>query len=527
MLTPTQKPKIVYALYRVSTKGQVDKEDIPMQKQACREFAERQGWIISKEFQEKGVSGYKVSAYDRDAIIEIRKAAEKHEFDVLLVFMFDRIGRIESETPFVVEWFYNQGIEVWSVKEGQRRFDNHFDKFVNFMTFWNAEGESIKTSERVKTRLRQLVAEGVYTGGPANFGYKLVNSGVENKRGKELMIPVIDPEEAEIVREVFEKTVADGYGSYVMADYLNKKGIRTHNGAKFQPNTINRILRNEMYIGYYNRGGVKSKRVEELVIIDDSTFKKAQKILNQRKLKNDEKRQVARFTKSSTLLAGNIYCAHCGKRLTPNSFVDKYTTKDGKKHEGSRRYRYLCTGKAMKRNSCDGQSVYTAEKVDEIVIDAVHACFEKLKSTPRDKAIEKKLKAQISEINKDIKRITKETEALKKKLEDLTAEIANALVGDSKFSQEDLSAAISITKEKIEGNNKLLTDKQELLKNSKSELDNIDVYYDEFLSWAAEFDESTLERKRMIICSLFKEISVGKGYKVDILMDTTYEQFIK
>lgn len=527
MLTPTQKPKIVYALYRVSTKGQVDKEDIPMQKQACREFAERQGWVITKEYVEKGVSGYKVSADNRDAIIELREAAEKHEFDILLVFMFDRLGRIEDETPVIVKWFHNKGVEVWSVKEGQRRFDNHTDDLINYLTFWQAEGESKKTSERVKTRLRQLVEEGVYTGGCAPFGYNLVDSGIVNKKGKELKTLIINLEEAEIVREVFEKTVSDGYGSYVMADYLNKKGIRTHNGAKFQPNTINRILRNEMYIGYYNRGGVKSKRVEELVIIDDSTFKKAQKILNQRKLKNDEKRQVARFTKSSTLLAGNIYCAHCGKRLTPNSFVDKYTTKDGKKHEGSRRYRYLCTGKAMKRNSCDGQSVYTAEKVDEIVIDAVHACFEKLKSTPRDKAIEKKLKAQISEINKDIKRITKETEALKKKLEDLTAEIANALVGDSKFSQEDLSAAISITKEKIEGNNKLLTDKQELLKNSKSELDNIDVYYDDFLSWAAEFDESTLERKRMIICSLFKEISVGKGYKVDILMDTTYEQFIK
>ncbi len=527
MLVPTQRPKIVYALYRVSTKGQVDKDDIPMQKQACREFADRQGWVITKEFVEKGVSGYKVSADNRDAIIELREAAEKHEFDILLVFMFDRLGRIEDETPVIVKWFHNKGVEVWSVKEGQRRFDNHTDDLINYLTFWQAEGESKKTSERVKTRLRQLVEEGVYTGGCAPFGYNLVDSGIVNKKGKELKTLIINLEEAEIVREVFEKTVSDGYGSYVMADYLNKKGIRTHNGAKFQPNTINRILRNEMYIGYYNRGGVKSKRVEELVIIDERTFKKAQKILDQRKLKNDEKTQMARFTKSSTLLAGNIYCAHCGKRLTPNSFNDKYTTKDGKMHEGGRRYRYLCTGKAMRRNECDGQSVYTAEKVDEVVIDAVHSCFDRLKSTPRDKAIEKKLKAQISEITKDIKRISKENESLKKKLESLTAEIANALLGDSKFSQNDLSAAISITKEKIEDNNKLLTDKQELLKNSKNELDNIDVYYDEFLSWAAEFDESTLERKRMIICSLFKEISVGKGYKVDILMDTTYEQFIK
>ena len=47
--------KRVQCLYRVSTKGQVDHDDIPMQKIACREFAKQQGWVIVKEIQEKGV----------------------------------------------------------------------------------------------------------------------------------------------------------------------------------------------------------------------------------------------------------------------------------------------------------------------------------------------------------------------------------------------------------------------------------------------------------------------------------------
>ena len=117
------KMKRVYCLYRVSTKGQVDKDDIPMQKTSCREFAERNGWTILKEFQEKGVSGFKVSASDRDAIQDLKAAAEKKEFDVLLVFMFDRIGRIDDETPFVVEWFIKHGIEVWSVNEDEQRIE--------------------------------------------------------------------------------------------------------------------------------------------------------------------------------------------------------------------------------------------------------------------------------------------------------------------------------------------------------------------------------------------------------------------
>ena len=64
--------KRVYTLYRVSTAKQVDvtKDDIPMQKIACHEFSERQrDWEIIKEFEEKGISGFKVSAENRDAIL--------------------------------------------------------------------------------------------------------------------------------------------------------------------------------------------------------------------------------------------------------------------------------------------------------------------------------------------------------------------------------------------------------------------------------------------------------------------------
>ena len=94
----------VYTLYRVSTIGQVEKDDIPMQKQVCRDFAKKQGWVVVKEFSEKGISGYKVSAKDRDAIQEIQHDAALGKFDILLVFMFDRLGRRDDETPFIVEW---------------------------------------------------------------------------------------------------------------------------------------------------------------------------------------------------------------------------------------------------------------------------------------------------------------------------------------------------------------------------------------------------------------------------------------
>ena len=73
----------VYCLYRVSTLGQVEKDDIPMQKQYCREFVgQHPGWEIVKEFSEKGVSGFKVSAKDRDAIPELQRDALQSKFAI-------------------------------------------------------------------------------------------------------------------------------------------------------------------------------------------------------------------------------------------------------------------------------------------------------------------------------------------------------------------------------------------------------------------------------------------------------------
>ena len=115
----------VYCLYRVSTSKQVDHDennqaDIPMQRKACREFAEKMGWVIVGEEQETGVSGYKISANNRDKLQLIKKYAEQGKFDILLVFMFDRLGRKSDETPFVVEWFVKKGIRFGAYKKENR-----------------------------------------------------------------------------------------------------------------------------------------------------------------------------------------------------------------------------------------------------------------------------------------------------------------------------------------------------------------------------------------------------------------------
>ena len=79
--------------------------------------------------------------------------------------------------------FIKHGIEMWSVNEGEQRMDNHLDKLMNYIRFWQANGESQKMSARVKPRLNQMM-DGIFTGGVAPFGDKLIKSGEINKKGK-------------------------------------------------------------------------------------------------------------------------------------------------------------------------------------------------------------------------------------------------------------------------------------------------------------------------------------------------------
>lgn len=87
-----QVMKKVRCLYRVSTLKQLDENDIPMQRIECKKFIDMMpDWEFDKEYIEKGVSGYHNKLEDRDVLQEIRADALKKEFDVLLVFMFDRL----------------------------------------------------------------------------------------------------------------------------------------------------------------------------------------------------------------------------------------------------------------------------------------------------------------------------------------------------------------------------------------------------------------------------------------------------
>ena len=110
-----------------------------MQKNACHDFTEKKGWNIVGEEQEIDVSGYKVSADTCDKLQRIREAAERGEFDIFLVFMYDRLGRNLNETPFIAKWFTKKGIHVWSVYEGEIIDGVDAERMLDYIRSWQTD----------------------------------------------------------------------------------------------------------------------------------------------------------------------------------------------------------------------------------------------------------------------------------------------------------------------------------------------------------------------------------------------------
>lgn len=518
---PSDAPRAGLA-YRVSTKGQVDHDDIPMQKIECRKFCAQHGWRVVLEKAEKGVSGSKISATKRDAIQELKAEAEKGNIDILLVFLFDRLGRIESETPYVVEWFVKHGVEVWSTREGQQKIDSHTDKLINYIRFWQAAGESEKIAERVATRIQQLNSSGHYSGGTVAYGYRAVHKGRVNKKGQPVKDLEVDPAEAPIVQELFELAAYEGKSAYAMAEMLNNRGLRTHSGAKFTPVHVLRILRHEGYLGYIVTCSVRSQHLPELEIISPKLFQKANEMVDMRCTANAEARKVAHKSDNNTLLAGLVYCAHCGAKMSGFMHHDRYKLRDGTVKE-SLKPKYNCYQRAQKLRDCDGQALYLADRVDGIVLEVVRELFASIRCAPRDKLLEQKIRQEYQDKRKRKATLEKKLQDCEHALERYEAEVLRCLDGESGFTQEMLARLIAKAEAELRAARQEYAKVLQEAEDDRELAQKIKECYRQFCGWAEEFELAPLARKRMILSELLEKVEVGKGYQVTVHVKLTYK----
>lgn len=519
----------VACLYRVSTAKQVDHDDqnqadIPVQRKACHEFCDRMGWTIVIEEQEDGISGFKVSASDRDKIQLLKQYAEEDKFDVLLVFMFDRIGRRAEETPFVVEWFVKHSIQVWSVNEGEQKIDTHADRLMNYIRFWQADGESQKTSIRTKTALSQMVQEGRFRGGIAPYGYKLVPSGTFNKRKHEVMKLEIDEDEARVVRMMFDMCVGSGYGRAKIANFLSSMGIKTRDGKNWHEATVGHILHNIMYTGVLRSGDTYSDIFPELQIITPELFKAAQDLMEQRVNEYHAQRTMPRNTRGKSLLSGNVFCGHCGARLTITTNGTTRINAAGEK-VGRRRYRYVCYNKTRKRADCTGQTGYTMHILDKLITDVLHQVFARMRAVDSDEIVSRTnrnamvgLKDRLAATKAEYAKATKEYESLK-------LEIVKAVQGESAFPMDILSELVNNARTKLLDADARLSELTSELASSNQRVNAIKADYEKIMEWSEIFDTSDMEVKKMIAGYIIKRVDVYSDYRLHIEFNMNFAQF--
>jgi len=527
--------KKVICLYRVSTKKQMDKDnDIPMQKESCRDFIKsHSNWILTKEYLEKGVSGYKKYAAQRDILQQVKQDAIDKKFDVLLVFMFDRLGRKEDETPFIVQWFTKQDVEVWSVKEGEQKFEHHVDKLMNYIRFWQASGESEKTSIRVDTKHRQMAHEGLFHGGTPPYGYHLVPSGILNKKKKELYKLEIDEEQSKIVEKIYNYVYEYGYGKSRVTQALNNENIPSSLGINWSVGTVGSILKNPAYKGYptygkrSNKTGVvisqpkenwilSDEQQRELIIIDESKWNKVQEIITGNR--NSRASTVEnKITKSPLLFVGKIHCGYCGSPMT-TTYNYKYNK------DKSKRYvypKYRCTGKYSKCIPCEGKTIYSADIIENVVLKRAYQYLYEHYNESSNKLSEKdnykRIQKEISLIERNIGQAEKEHQVLLK-------EVSKSLMGESSFKPDMLSSLID-TKEKEKSELQYQKDK---LEQSLSKINQIEDYHstikDAIDNWDTHLKNIEFNKKKVILRTIIDNIIVYTD-NIDITFNSKFAEF--
>ena len=522
--------KRVLCLYRVSTLKQVDKkDDIPMQRRECKDFIDRmEDWVFYDERMEKGVSGYKVSAKNRDIIVEIREMAERKQFDVLLVFMFDRLGRKEDETPFLVKWFIDHGIEVWSTREGQQKLDNQVDRLMNYMRFWAASGESEKTSMRVKAAHTQMTEDGIWRGGNCPFGYKLQHLGRMGKKNRPLYDLVIDEVTAPIVQEVFDLIVRQGYGTLRAANYLNSK---YENPTKiWTAQTVRSMIRNPIYTGRMHMNGVVSEPIERLRIISDQDLEFGsyaiakripRKYSDQRSAENtevpEEKTKTSVF--GAYLLSGILYCGHCGKKL-----VGGYHTKQFPTHAYHRPV-YRCYNGAVYAKCCDGPRTYSGKKVDDAVMSVVRQYFASINGAVTDLWKEKAKKQLKSSSKNRIKLLTATLERLDREQDALKREVVKSLSGESDFDRDLLKSLLADNKQAHEETEVEIDQAKKEAAFEEEHVKKLEKQFQEIVDWSAQFEKASADTQKMILARIIERIDIYRGYEIVIKFFVTLEDF--
>ena len=526
----TEKERVV-VLLRASSKQQTDREhdfDIPQQKSILLPFVDSQGWELVKVFTEGGVSGFKVSANNRDAIQDIKKMADNREFDRLVIYMSDRLGRIADETPLIVSYLNQRGIIVFSYTEGEISARDHTSKLITYIRYWQAEGESRKTSQRVSDAIGQAVSEGRYRGGGTAYGFKMVNNGRNNYKGKPILDITIDEEtESPIVRTIFYVIRELNYGFRRTAQYLNDNGHRTRSDGLWTATQIRQIVNNPLYKGYYvlksksDRDEIISPLMENLVIIPEEEWNATHEVIRKR---STRQKGIKTTTHGIMLLSGLLFCGYCGRKLTSFQAKSRTIIVDGEKE---RKFipKYRCSSFAYPQEDiCKGQSTYSAKKVENAVVTAIKRYMATLNTEDVSKSYVECLDREIEFIQGELARLREIQSKAVFELSALKDEVVKALVGESGFDSKMLQELLSKKELEVKESTEQVEMREQELAELTERKQSAFALNAKMQNWNTDFDTQAVDGQKAMLFQVVDRIDIFRD-RVEISVNIKLDMF--
>ena len=252
-----KKKEKCYLYIRVSTAMQVDGYSLDAQKDRLVKFAEFQGMEIVREYCDAGKSGKSITGRPEFQQMLQDVADDRDGVSYILVFKLSRFGRNAADVLNSLQYIQDYGVNLICVEDG---IDSSKDSGKLTITVLSAVAEIERENILVQTMegRRQKAREGKWNGGQAPFGYLL------DSKNSTL---IVNPEEAEIVRIIFDKFIHTDMGADSISNYLNqhgysKKKLRDQEVSHFSRSTIIKILDNPVYAGKIAYGKSVTEKVK-------------------------------------------------------------------------------------------------------------------------------------------------------------------------------------------------------------------------------------------------------------------------
>ncbi len=198
---------------RVSTEMQVEGYSLDGQKNSLKRFAEREEMQIVGIYEDAGKSGKSIEG--RPAFKRmLSDIQEGLDVDYVLVYKLSRFGRNAADILNSLEFIQSYGVNLLCIEEGIDSSQTSGKLLISVLSAV-AEIERENILEQTMNGRREKARQGKWNGGPAPYGYSLKDDTL-----------VIEEDEAEIVRTIFDKFVHTNMGYTGIAKYLNLQGIK-------------------------------------------------------------------------------------------------------------------------------------------------------------------------------------------------------------------------------------------------------------------------------------------------------------